>query len=936
MEFGPAAPSAALPGMRRFVKWETPLMASTASAALLVVGLLQQQQDQQVQQPRRPNGPQPSPDAVAADTGVARHTSGRTPPLASAARVAPGSIHLDGQLDEAIWTRAEPIADFTQTVPHEGQPATERTEVRIVYDDDAIYVGARMFDADPTGIRTQLARRDADTEADQFRVAFDSYHDHVSSFVFGVNPSGVKTDQLIGQDGYSWDDGWDPVWATAARADSLGWTAELRIPFSQLRFSKAERQIWGVQLYRKIQRKAEEVRFAWSPPSDRGFASFFGHLHGLEGLPQPRRLELLPYVTAREARIDPGVKGNPFNDGSRELVAAGLDLKYGLSSSLTLDATVNPDFGQVEADPAFVNLSAFEQFFQERRPFFIEGADIFRFGGQQFFYSRRIGRSPQGSANSRGGFVHRPENATILAAGKLSGKMGSWSLGLLEAATAAEYAVVDSAGTRFRDQVEPFTNYLVGRGKRDLRGGSSQLGFMVTAVNRNLDNARLDFLRRGAYALGLDFGHRFGNNTYNLSGSLAASRIEGDTLAIQGAQRSSARYYQRPDADYVDYDPTRTSLSGWAATLGLSKEAGAYQFGIFGNAEAPGFELNDAGFYTSADDLELFAYVNRRWTRPGKVFRFAFLGNNTGVTYNFGRVRTGGWYNFNASGQFLNYWGGHASFNLNFRSLSDGLTRGGPLARSPRSAGVNGGFYSDSRKPINLFVGGHYSWNELGGWGYGTYGSLNFRPTPSITVSVGPEFFSSRSMLQYVSAQDDATATATFGRQYIFAEVLQKTLDFTTRLNLTFTPALTLQLYAQPFAATGDYDGFKELAQPRSLDHVVYGEAPSSTLRCFDGNDVEIACGGAQAPAYYLGDPDGAGPRASARVNNPDFGSRSLRGNAVLRWEYRPGSTLFLVWTRSCSASGGPQFGGLSDLGRLCEGPSDNVFAVKANYWLSF
>ena len=907
------------------------MVVSTAAAALLLLGLPQQQQQQQ----QRPEGRPPS--SAAADTGVARHTSGRTPPLASAARVAPGSVHLDGRLDDAAWAGAEPITEFTQTVPHEGNPATERSEVRIVYDDDAVYVGARMFDSDPHGVRSQLARRDASTEADQFQVAFDSYHDHVSSFVFGVNPSGVKTDRLIGQDGYSFDNGWDPVWAAATRQDSLGWTAELRIPFSQLRFSNAERQIWGVNLFRRIQRKAEEVRFAWSPPSDRGYASFFAHLHGLERLPQPRRLELLPYVTAREARIDPGVLGNPFNDGSRELGAAGLDLKYGLTSSLTLDATFNPDFGQVEADPAFVNLSAFEQFFEERRPFFIEGADIFRFGGQQFFYSRRIGRSPQGFADSRGGFVNQPENATILGAGKLSGRTGGWSIGLLEAATAAEHAVVDSAGVRFRDQVEPFTNYFVTRGKRDFRGGSDQLGFMATAVNRRLDDARLDFLRRAAYAAGFDFGHRFGKNAYNLSGSLVFSRIEGDTLAIQRAQRSSARYYQRPDAGYVEYDPTRTALSGWAASLSLGKEAGAYQFGVFGNATSPGFEVNDAGFQTSADDVEFFAFVNRRWTRPGRVFRFAFLGNNAGMEYNFGGERTSLRYNFNAYGQFLNYWSANASLNLNARSLSDGLTRGGPLAQSPRSSGVSGGLSSDSRKPINLFVGGHYGWNELGGWGYGLFSSLNLRPTPWISVSVGPEFFSSRSKLQYVRSQDDSTATATFGRQYIFAEVLQKTLDLTTRLNLTFTPALTLQLYAQPFVATGDYDRFKELAQARSLDHVVYGETAGSTLRCFSGSDAEVPCGGAQGPAYYLGDPDGAGSRPGVQLFNPDFGARALRGNAVLRWEYRPGSTLFLVWTRSCSASSAvPEFGGVSDLGRLCEGPSNNVFAVKANYWLSF
>ncbi|MDO8665596.1 MAG: DUF5916 domain-containing protein, partial [Gemmatimonadales bacterium] len=530
-------------------------------APIFAAALLLQQQAQQPPQPAVA-GPPPSPAAVASDTGSMRHTNGRTPAVATASRLRGGAIHLDGRFDEPAWAEAEPITAFTQTVPHEGDPATERTEVRIVYDDDAIYVAARMFDSDPHGVRTQLARRDAFTEADKFDVAFDSYHDHNSSFVFGVNPSGVKTDRLIGQDGFSSDEGWDPVWEVATSQDSLGWTAEMRIPLSQLRFSQAETQVWGVNIIRHIQRKAEDVVFSWSRQDERGFASFFGHLFGLSHLPQPRRLEVLPYSTAREERIDPGTAGNPFNVGSRRIASAGLDLKYGLTSNLTLDATINPDFGQVEADPAFVNLSAFEQFLRERRPFFIEGADIFRFGGQQYFYSRRIGREPQAFADNRGGYADQPQRSTILAAAKLSGRTaGGWSVGLLEAATAREFATVDSAGTRFQDEVEPFTNYLVARGKRDFTGGSNQIGFIATAVNRSIGNPRLAFLRGAAYAGGFDFGHRFDHNRYNLTGSFGFTRISGDTLAIQLAQRSSARYYQRPDADYVEYDSTRTSLT---------------------------------------------------------------------------------------------------------------------------------------------------------------------------------------------------------------------------------------------------------------------------------------------------------------------------------------------------------------------------------------
>jgi hypothetical protein len=885
-----------------------------------------------------PGGPPPTTGATAADTGTMRHANGRTPPIATAIRVPGGSIHIDGQFNEPAWATAEPITSFTQFVPQEGDPATERTEVRIVYDDGAVYVAARMFDSDPHGVRTQLARRDNNTEADNFGVAFDSYHDHNSSFAFKVNPSGVKDDRLIGQDGNSADRGWDPVWEVATTRDSLGWTAEMRIPLSQLRFSHAESQVWGINLFRYIQRKAEDDRFAWSRQNERGFTSFFGHLFGLSRLPQPRRLELLPYTTAREERIHSGASNNPFNDGSRQVASGGLDLKYGLSSNLTLDATVSPDFGQVEDDPAFVNLSAFEQFFGERRPFFVEGRDIFRTGGQQYFYSRRIGRPPQGSADSRGGFVDQPNHATILGAAKLSGQLGGgWSVGLLDAVTAREFATVDVAGERFRDEVEPLTNYFVARGKRDFTRGSNQMGFILTAVNRNMDDARLNFLRASAYAAGFDFGHRFGHNRYNLTGSVGFSRIAGDSLAVQRAQLSSARYYQRPDAGYVEYDPARTSLLGWTAALSLGKEAGRYQYGIFGSATSPGFELNDAGFQTRADRLTLFGFVNRRWTKPGKLFRFAFIGNNAGVEQNFGGVRTGLRYNLNLSVQFLNYWGANLSSGITARSLSDGLTRGGPLAQLPSGWFVNGGVYSDSRKPVAGSLYGSYAEDEIGGWSWGLYTTFDLRPSSTIQFSIRPGYQISLSPLQYLQSQSDPAATETYGRQYVFGRILQKSLDLTTRLNVTFTPNLSLQLYTQPFVATGAYSRFRTLARSGTLDYVVYGETPGSTLRCFDSSDGLIPCAGAAVPAYSVANPNPAGGAADVRISNHNFNSRSLRGNAVLRYEYRPGSTLYLVWTRNCSSfSSDPAFRAAEELQHLCQGPSDNVFGIKVNYWLSF
>ena len=890
------------------------------------------------QQNERPDGPPPSSEAVAADTGAMRHANNRTPPLVHAMRVdrSSGPIRLDGRLDERIWSIAPPATQFYQTAPHEGEPATERTEVRVAYDEDAVYVGARLLDSDPHGVRGQLARRDAPTEADLFEVAIDSYHDHNTSFVFSINPSGVKTDRVVGQDGFSSDVSWDPVWAAAVQTDAGGWTVEMRIPLSQLRFSPATSQTWGINFFRRIHRKAEQVVYAYSKPSDRGYASYFAHLLGIQNLPRSRRLEVAPYATTRQERIDPRVRNNPFNDGSRQIAGAGLDAKYGVTSGLTLDATVNPDFGQVDADPAYVNLSAFEQFLNERRPFFVEGADIFSFNStDQLFYSRRIGRAPQASANARDGFVDAPDHATILGAGKLSGRVGAWSLGMLEATTAHEYATVDSSGVRFKDEVEPLTNYFVARGQRDWRGGADRLGFIGTAVNRKIDAMALDFLRTSAYVGGIDFGHRFAGNMYNLTGSIVGSRIAGDTIAIQRAQRSSARYFQRPDAKTKRYDPTATSLSGWNGYLNLGKEAGDVQGGLNLSVKSPGYEVNDAGFQTNADAISYFGFVNRRWTKPNKVFRFYFIGNNLTYTTNFDGVRKALQHNLNTSMTFLNYWNADAHFTTAARNLSDNLTRGGPLANMPAFWNVSGGVGSDSRRRFSTYNGASYSRNEIQGWGASWFASLDFRPSTATTISVQPSYNVSDSKLQYIGTQTDATATATYGRRYVFSEVLQHSLDLTTRLNVTFRPNLSLQIYTQPFVATGDYHNLKELAQSSSLSYVIYGRTGASSLQCFNAKDQPTGCAG--GVSYYSADPDGNGPRPALPVGNNNFNSRSLNGNAVVRWEYRPGSTMFFVWSTDCAAGeGDPRFNANRDIRHLCQGPSNNIVAIKANYWLSF
>jgi len=602
----------------------------------------------------------------------------------------------------------------------------------------------------------------------------------------------------------------------------------------------------------------------------------------------------------------------------------------GLTSNITVDATFNPDFGQVEQDPAFVNLSAFEQFLQERRPFFVEGSNVFSFNGPQFFYSRRIGRPPTGSADDHLGYVDTPDNSTIIGAAKVSGRTrGGWSVGILEALTAREYGTIDSSGTRFQEEVEPLTNVAVARIKRDLRGGSTSVGGIFTAVNRDLRHEDLQFLRRAAYAGGLDFNHRFANNRYSFSGSFTGSIIQGDTSAIQSAQLSSARYYQRPDADESQYDPTRTSLSGWAGRLNFSRNQGNWQYGTGFNMTSPGFEINDAGFMSRANQRFGFVYVQRRWTRPGRTFRSANLGSEIGSQWNFGGIRTNSYAGFFGNAQFLNYWSINGNLFTNVRSYSDNLTRGGPIGVSPGN--VNGflGINTDSRKSWQVFLGTFFFTNQIGSNELGSFFEITMRPSSSVQLSVNPSYSRSRTIMQFLGSQPDPLNTPMYLGQYVFAEINQKSIDLTTRLTMTFSPALSLQLFVQPFIATGAYADIKELTTPRTTDFIHYGVTPGSTL-----DTTFTPEGGVD---LIIADPDGAGPRPEFTLfGDPSFSSRSLRGNAVVRWEYRPGSTFFFVWTQSCGAySPNPAFAPRDDLRNLCQGKSNNVFAIKFNYWLS-
>ncbi|MFQ6045226.1 MAG: DUF5916 domain-containing protein [Gemmatimonadales bacterium] len=848
-------------------------------------------------------------------------------PVAVAVRAAHAGPKVDGKLDDPAWALAPAFSDFTQRDPNEGEPPSEKTEVRVVYTDHAIYVGVRAWDSQADQIGAQLTRRDVESPSDWIMIGIDSYYDRRTAFVFGVNPAGVKLDMYVFNDN-SDDQSWDAVWDVGTSRDPEGWTAEFRIPFSQLRFSDKDEHRFGFQVVRLINRLNEEDHWRLMPKDEPGIVSQFGELTGIAGIQPPRRVEVLPYVSGSGdfRKADPN---NPFQTGHDRQGGVGADLNIGVTSNLTLSATVNPDFGQVEADPAVVNLSAFETFFPEKRPFFQEGLDIFRFsiglgdgdlGDDALFYTRRIGRAPQGSADRRGGYAEEIPQTTILSAAKLSGKTQSgWTVGLLGALTAEEEAsVVDSIGGLHQDVVEPRSSYFVGRLARDFRDGMTQIGLFGTAVDRSLPED-LRYLRSQAYTGGLNWSHRFLDDAYSISGWLVGSHVRGSEDAIARTQRSSARYYQRPDAEHLEYDPTRTSLTGFAGQLIANKRTGNIVWATGIDTRSPGFEVNDVGFQRDADRSIQFLWIARRWLQPGKVFRRFQVNFNqwSGFDYNWDKVALGG--NVNGFFTLKNYWGGNFGIGRELEALSTGSLRGGPAFVRPSRTNMWAGFFSDGRKTLRGGAhGGYVRQDEGGGWAFNAGPNVSWRPATNMDFTIAPSLSKQRGGWQYLR-----TASALGETHYIFGELEQTTLNMTFRGNITFSPDLSLQIWAQPFVSTGDYVGFKQVSDPR-------GEHLSDRFDEFgpdrlidDAGDISIDL-----------DRDGVG---DIGLGNPDFNVMSFRSNVVLRWEYVLGSTLFVVWQHGRS--------GFTNDARFRLGPSidqlftdtdaRNTFLVKLNYWLS-
>ena len=845
---------------------------------------------------------------------------------------APSPPQIDGRLDDAAWEAAPIASGFLQRDPDEGRPASEDTRIRFAYDNNAFYVAAELRDRDPRAIVRQLSRRDAAVESDLLIVYLDPHHDHLTGAGFAVSAAGVQRDALIYNDSFL-DYSWDAVWESAVQVGEDGWTVEMRIPLSQLRFPKAERQTWGVNVERVIKRRNESDWLQLVPKNEAGLASRMAALEGIAGLEPPVTLQWMPYVTSRAEFIAPARAGNPFNDGSRMFASGGIDLKYGLSSSLALAATFNPDFGQVEVDPAVVNLTAFETFFEEKRPFFTEGANVFGNFGRSgasslvgffrpeptLFYSRRIGRAPQGRPT--GAYNDVPASTTILGAVKLVGRTTSgWTIGALEAVTGRENARVSDGVRSTRQEVEPLTNYAVVRAQREL-GRRAGIGVLATSVVRDGgDEALSTVLVDRATMAGVD-GHVFldpGRN-WVIHGGLAGSHVQGSTAAISRVQRAEQRYYQRPDAPHVKFDPNKTSLSGWTGNANLNRNSGnlTVNLGIWGMS--PGFEVNDAGYSTQTDRAGAHAMVQLRKLTPDKWTRERSFWVSKWWTWNYGNESQGDGWQASGTVQLRNFWTSNVLLSHAKKVWDDKLTRGGPTVIRPGNRGVNWGLVTDRRRKMVVSLGTAYTARDYDAWSASGDLQLAWRPLPALTVSSGPSFRRNVASAQYLATVADPLATATFGNRYVFGELDQTEFSMVTRLNLATSPRTSLQVYLQPLLSAGDYGAIKEVAARNTYDWIRYGE---------DGGTI-LSSGG-----RLLIDPDASGPANSFSIARPDFSVRSLRANAVFRWEFRPGSSLFVAWTqtrRETLPTGEFDFG--DGVSRVFTAPADDVLLVKISYW---
>lgn len=833
---------------------------------------------------------------------------------------------IDGYLSDQAWSQAEWAGGFIQHMPYSGRKPSFSTRFKICHDENHIYVAIKSSDPHVDSIDRRLTRRD-DLEGDHVMIGFDSYYDLRTAFVFAVNAGGSKADLMMSNDGMNEDETWDPVWWVKTSVAEDHWLAEMKIPFSQLRFDNSAQDTWGLEVARYIFRKDETSFWQHIPPDAPGIVHLFGNLKGMKGIKPRKQAEIIPYITAGIERYE-AEPGNPFLDGTSTILNTGMDAKVGITNNMTLDLSINPDFGQVEADPSEVNLTAYESFFEEKRPLFIEGKNIYDFplrwgngGPQNLFYSRRIGQRPHHDPDlNEGTYADVPEQTTILAAAKISGKTkGGTSVGILESVTAEEFATIDYDGVRTKKTVEPLTNYFVGRVLQDLNDGNTIIGGIATSTYRDIRSDELSFLPASATTAGLDFQQFWGNKGYNIKISNFVSHVTGSTEAITRLQRSPAHIFQRPDAEYLHLDSSRTALSGFGGNFQLQKTSGNFNFMAAATWKSPGLEVNDLGYFRMGDEIMAVTWFGYSIYEPFSIFRNLNISADHFRAWDFGGYLAIAGIETDVSAVFKNFWSLYFGYDYNGQVRLNSMLRGGPAILLPGGNNVRAHISTDDRKKLVAEAGVFYNKGRM------DYEEdinieleLEYRPINALNLSLEPEFTSSFSELQYVDQVDQQGYS-----RYILSAIDQKIFSMSLRANLTITPELTIQYWGQPFLASGDYHDYK---------YITNGTAGSFEDR-FHTYTVDEITYNEHEDSYQIRE-DATG-NVSYNINNPDFRVQEFLSNMVLRWEYRPGSFIYLVWSQSRDEfDPEPGFNFSDHLPRIWAIHPRNVFMLKVSYRL--
>lgn len=836
-------------------------------------------------------------------------------------------ITVDGVFDEKAWESGEWQGDFTQHEPYEGRKPRQKTEFKLLFDNDYLYLAIKAYDTAPDSIINRMTRRD-DISGDNVGIIFDSYHDLLSGFSFSVSSTGVRGDEIFSNDGNNEDNTWDPIWMVKTRQYDWGYAAEFKIPFTQLRFKANSSSVWGLEVFRYIHRYNELSLWQPVPRNASGLIHFFGELDGLQDLKPKKQFDITPYAVGG-IETYPREEGNPFSKGRHWVQNVGIDGKVGVTNNMTLDFTINPDFGQVEADPSEVNLTAFEIFFKEKRPFFIEGKNITSLGvglgdgdlgNDNLFYSRRIGRRPQRDLDLKDDeYADIPKNTTILGAAKLTGKTeNGWSVGIIESVTSEEKAKVDLEGIQREEIVEPLTNYFVARVQKDINKGNTVIGGMYTNVSRKLDPVLKDEFHQSANTAGIDFRQYFKNKTWTLTFSQCFSNVYGTQTMISNTQQSSIHYFQRPNADYVKLDESRRSLTGQGGNLTFGKVGGHWNFLYLGLWQSPGLELNDAGYLRVADQFINVLWTGYHITEPRSFYQRVNFNFNTWNSYDFGLNYLGTGFDLGVFTKLKNYWSIFVGSNFNSNGTDNTLLRGGPSMKVPGNIGFHYEIQSDDRKKLNasFFHTIQQGFNKSSNMHQVSL-DLTYHPVTSLSISAEPSFLKETRELQFIDNPEYQNTT-----EYLFGKIHQELARVSLRINYTITPDLTIQYWGQPFVTAASFSKIKVITNPLATDYGkrFYVVSPNQMIY----NAVED---------NYAIDMDANG-KGEYNFGNPNFNFDEFLSNLVVRWEFLPGSTVYFVWSqkRDYSSSLG-EFKLNNDVTDLFTSKKPyNVFMVKFSY----